>query len=124
MNSCSFSPSTTIVYSNLGPHSIEWATTLLAFLGILVVIPVFVFYWKGPQIRAASKFAQTLATERAAHRSDRERVKEENVGMRTVRGDGGHVEREGVRTGDAGRTKEKVEGEIEKMEEDVGIRSR
>jgi hypothetical protein len=56
------------VYSNLGSHSVEWASTLLAFLACLVTIPIYVFYVKGPQIRAASKFAQTLAHERIEHK--------------------------------------------------------
>lgn len=59
---------TPIVYSNLGPHSLQWASTLLAFLAALVMIPIYVFYVKGPQIRAASKFAQTLAHERIEHK--------------------------------------------------------
>lgn len=54
----------TPLYSNLGPMSVEWASTLLAFLAILVTIPIYVFYYKGPQIRARSKFAQTLASDR------------------------------------------------------------
>lgn len=51
----------TPMYNTLG---LEWATTLLAFLAILVAIPLYVFYWKGPAIRARSKFAQTLAEDR------------------------------------------------------------
>lgn len=31
-----------------------------------VVIPIYVFYWKGPTIRERSKFAQTLAADREA----------------------------------------------------------
>ena len=31
---------------------------------MLVAIPIYIFYWKGPQIRAKSKFAQTLAADR------------------------------------------------------------
>lgn len=52
------------LYSNLGSMSLEWASTLLAFLAILVTIPIYIFYWKGPQIRERSKFAQTLAADR------------------------------------------------------------
>ncbi|KAJ3787647.1 MFS multidrug transporter [Lentinula aff. detonsa] len=58
----------TPLYSNLGSHSLEWASTLLAFLATLVTIPIYIFYMKGPQIRAASKFAQTLAHERIEHK--------------------------------------------------------
>lgn len=51
----------TPLYNRLG---LEWASTLLAFLAILVAIPVYVFYWKGPAIRERSKFAQSLADDR------------------------------------------------------------
>lgn len=33
---------------------------ILSCLAVLVIIPVYVFYWKGPQIRLKSKFAQEL----------------------------------------------------------------
>ncbi len=51
----------TPLYNRLG---LEWASTLLAFLAIIVAIPVYIFYWKGPAIRERSKFAQTLADDR------------------------------------------------------------
>lgn len=52
------------VYTNLGrTHPLEWASTLLAFLAVLVAIPVYVFYWNGPAIRARSPFAQQLVGE-------------------------------------------------------------
>ena len=44
----------------------EWPTTILAGIGVLVVIPVYVFYWKGEAIRARSKFALSLEGERKA----------------------------------------------------------
>ncbi|SAM83463.1 related to multidrug resistant protein [Ustilago bromivora] len=59
----------TTLYETLG---LEWASTLLAFLAIIVVIPVYIFYWKGPAIRERSRFAQSLAEDRKA-----------NGGMRT-----------------------------------------
>ncbi|KZT28798.1 sugar transporter [Neolentinus lepideus HHB14362 ss-1] len=49
------------LYANLGRDSNEWASTLLGFLGILVVIPVYIFYKEGPAIRARCKFAQEVA---------------------------------------------------------------
>lgn len=51
----------TPLYKNLGPQSLEWASTLLGFLAVLVMIPVYVFYVIGPKIREKSKFAQSLA---------------------------------------------------------------
>ncbi|KAG9728511.1 hypothetical protein KCU73_g12357, partial [Aureobasidium melanogenum] len=38
--------------------------TILAGASVLVVIPIYVFYWKGPVIRDRSKFAKTLAEDR------------------------------------------------------------
>lgn len=49
-----------------GTHSLhlQWASTILGILGVLVCIPIYVFYWKGPYIRRKSKFAQTLAADK------------------------------------------------------------
>lgn len=53
------------LYSNLSKSEpLAWASTLLGCLAVLVTIPIYVFYWKGPQIRARSKFAQTLASDK------------------------------------------------------------
>ncbi|KAL4882258.1 major facilitator superfamily domain-containing protein [Aspergillus karnatakaensis] len=56
----------TPMYTNIGGRlHLQWASTILGVLAIFVTIPIFIFYWKGPQIRAKSKFAQTLAADRA-----------------------------------------------------------
>ena len=52
------------VYSNIPNSTLEWPSTILAFLALLVTIPIYVFYWKGPAIRERSKFAQTLASDK------------------------------------------------------------
>lgn len=57
----------TPLYSNIGAGSgyeVEYASTILGCLAFVVLIPVYIIYWKGPQIRAASKFAQSLEDER------------------------------------------------------------
>ncbi|PLN80643.1 MFS general substrate transporter [Aspergillus taichungensis] len=57
----------TPMYSNIGANTrfhLQWASTILGCLAIIVTIPIYVFYWKGPNIRARSKFAQTLAADR------------------------------------------------------------
>ena len=62
----------TPMYNRLG---LEWASTLLAFLAILVAIPVYLFYFYGPILRERSKFAQTLAADRsknAGRRADQD----------------------------------------------------
>lgn len=56
------------LYQNLGnKYPTEYASTILACLSCLIVIPIYIFYWKGPVIRERSKFAQTLAADRKAN---------------------------------------------------------
>ncbi|PYH62003.1 MFS general substrate transporter [Aspergillus niger CBS 101883] len=63
---------TTPMYENIGDKwHVEYATTILACLSCLVVLPIYIFYWKGPQIRERSKFAQTLASDRKANQGHR-----------------------------------------------------
>ncbi|KAL3458926.1 major facilitator superfamily domain-containing protein [Aspergillus heterothallicus] len=60
------------LYSGIGGRlHLQWASTLLGVLAIFVTIPIYIFYWKGPQIRERSKFAQTLAADRARHEGRR-----------------------------------------------------
>lgn len=55
----------TPMYTNIGhKYHLQWASTILGCLGFLVLIPIYVFYWKGPEIRKRSKFAQQLAADR------------------------------------------------------------
>ena len=55
----------TSMCSNIGKqYSLEKASTVLACLGVVVVIPIYTFYWKGPEVRKRSKFAQELAADR------------------------------------------------------------
>ncbi|KAJ5762480.1 uncharacterized protein N7511_005862 [Penicillium nucicola] len=62
----------TPMYSNIGnKFQVEYASTILACLSCLVVLPIYVFYWKGPEIRARSKFASTLASDRAQNQGRR-----------------------------------------------------
>ena len=51
-------------YDYFATDTLEWPSTILAFIALVVTIPIYVFYWKGPQIRQRSRFAQTLAGER------------------------------------------------------------
>lgn len=53
------------MYKNIGGRlHLQWASTLLGCIAVLVMIPIYVCYWKGPAIRASSKFAQTLEADR------------------------------------------------------------
>jgi hypothetical protein len=56
----------TPMYSNIGgKFRLRRASTILGVLALLVTIPIYNFYWKGPTIRERSKFAQTLEADRA-----------------------------------------------------------
>jgi hypothetical protein len=48
------------MYTNIPGRPLEYASTILACLAFLVTLPIYVFYWKGPQIRERSKFAQEV----------------------------------------------------------------
>ncbi|WFD36583.1 hypothetical protein MCUN1_003466 [Malassezia cuniculi] len=62
------------MYEKISPtHSYSWASTLLAFIAIVVVVPIYVFYWKGEQIRLNSKFSLEIIEQR---REIRERIKQ------------------------------------------------
>lgn len=55
----------TPMFSNIGHRfHLQWASTILGVLALFVTIPIYIFYWRGPEIRAKSKFAQTLAADR------------------------------------------------------------
>lgn len=54
---------TSPMFTNINAESklrTAWASTILAILAILVVLPVYLFYWKGETIRARSPFAQEI----------------------------------------------------------------
>ncbi|KAJ6160420.1 hypothetical protein N7470_003816 [Penicillium chermesinum] len=58
----------TPMYTNIGDKwHVEYASTVLSCLSCLVVAPIYVFYWKGPEIRKRSKFAESLAADRKEH---------------------------------------------------------
>ncbi|KAJ9636081.1 hypothetical protein H2204_005578 [Knufia peltigerae] len=48
-------------YENIGTkYKLELPSTILACLSIVVIIPIYIFYWKGEWFRDRSKFAQEL----------------------------------------------------------------
>lgn len=54
-------------FENIGKHSgkhLEYAATILACISFVLVIAVYVIYWKGPVLRKQSPFAQALADAR------------------------------------------------------------
>jgi len=52
------------LYTNIPGRPLEYASTILACLSVVVIAPIYVFYRKGPQIREKSPFAQSLNTSR------------------------------------------------------------
>ena len=63
----------TPLYENVGAnkHPLEYASTILACLAFVVTIPIYIFYWKGPAVRARSKFANQLAEDRKENQGRR-----------------------------------------------------
>lgn len=51
------------MFHNIGDRPIQYASTVLACLAVVVTFPIYIFYWKGPTIRKKSKFAQVLASD-------------------------------------------------------------
>lgn len=50
----------------------QWASTILGCISILVVIPIYIFYLKGPYVRKKSKFAQVLEADKKFERMSNE----------------------------------------------------
>jgi len=62
------------MYQNIPGRPLEYASTILACLALLVTIPIYIVYWKGPQIRAKSKFAQSLDQSREVGKEKRRKM--------------------------------------------------
>lgn len=56
------------------PKTLSYPSTILACIALAFTVPIYIFYWKGEQIREASKFAQTLAG--VAHEQEMEEESE------------------------------------------------
>lgn len=50
----------TPMYTNIPGRPLEYASTILACIAVVVTLPIYLFYRKGPQIRAKSPFAQSV----------------------------------------------------------------
>lgn len=62
-----------------GDNTTMYASTILACLATVVLLPVYVIYWKGPVIRSRSKFAESLDAER----KDKERRRSQGNALET-----------------------------------------
>jgi hypothetical protein len=61
-------------YSNIGAEkgrNLEYASTILFCISVILVLAVYVVYWKGPALRKNSPFAQTLASAKESHEGHR-----------------------------------------------------
>ena len=87
-------------YANVGPEKwhLVYPSTILACLAVVVIIPIYIFYSKGPAIRKRSKFAQELEKGRRARMEKR----------RSSTGGSPGGEKGGVSSSDAGE-EERVE---------------
>ncbi|KAF7562882.1 hypothetical protein G7046_g1248 [Stylonectria norvegica] len=64
-------------FENIGKESgknLEYASTILFCISFVLVIAVYVIYWKGPALRKRSPFAQKLAGERNAAQNEGRRA--------------------------------------------------
>lgn len=62
------------MYSNIGKkYPLEWASTILAVVALLVTVPVFYFYKNGERLRKKSKFAARIERERGEANKDKSR---------------------------------------------------
>ena len=61
----------TPMYENIPGRPLEYASTILACLAILVTIPIYIVYKRGPEIREKSKFAQSLDKTRVESKEKR-----------------------------------------------------
>ena len=59
------------MYEKIPGRPLEYASTILACLAVLVTIPIYIVYKKGPEIREKSKFAQSLDKNREVAREKR-----------------------------------------------------
>jgi MFS family permease len=58
-------------FTNIGrPKNLQYASTILFCISFVLVIAVYVIYWKGPVLRKRSPFAQHLALERKKEKKD------------------------------------------------------
>lgn len=62
----------------------EWASTILGCLSVIVIIPIYLFYLKGPYVRKNSKFAQHLNADKKLQRMPEEEYQDKELVMRQM----------------------------------------
>jgi hypothetical protein len=90
-------------FTNIGkPHNLEYANTILFCISTLLVAAVYVIYWKGPELRKRSKFAQQLADASKENEGRRPSVVSHASRHQSLAGYGGDEEAYGPRRGSMG----------------------
>ncbi|KAF2132414.1 MFS general substrate transporter [Dothidotthia symphoricarpi CBS 119687] len=69
------------MYHKLGTKNATW---ILFALSVVVCIPVYVIYHKGPQIRARSKYAEKVQAEREKNAAAREKIAERQQALQAA----------------------------------------
>jgi hypothetical protein len=63
------------LYSNIGnKHPLANASMLLGAFAVVFTVPIYVFYWYGPKIRAKSKFATELAADKERKENNKKKT--------------------------------------------------
>ncbi|KIX01589.1 uncharacterized protein Z518_09315 [Rhinocladiella mackenziei CBS 650.93] len=82
-------------YENIGKkYVLEYPSTVLACLSVVVIIPIYLFYWKGEWFRNRSKFAKEL---NAGRKDAVERRRSSAAALRNRRTLGTASEKDGMR---------------------------
>ncbi|PLB48144.1 MFS general substrate transporter [Aspergillus steynii IBT 23096] len=72
-------------FTNIGgERHLEYASTILFCISVVLVVSVYVIYWYGPTLRKRSPFAQQLSNARAEGALNSRRPSTANIGSRNV----------------------------------------
>ena len=81
----------TPLYKNILGRPVQYASTVLSCLAVVVTIPIYIVYWKGPEIRAKSRFAQSL--DKTREERTEKRRKSSLAGLQGEKTGSQHLER-------------------------------
>jgi len=69
-------------FQNIGSNPLAYGSTILACISLVLVLAVYVIYWKGPVLRKRSPFAQQLSDARAQQDTQGRRLSRLPTGSR------------------------------------------
>jgi hypothetical protein len=70
------------MFKDIGSNPLAYASTILFCISFILVIAVYVIYWKGPELRRRSPFAQQLSDARAQEHVNGRRLSKVPTGSR------------------------------------------